>query len=303
MTGCGRLDYSAEYGTVGMENGLAKTDLDSKSSSFATDLCVCTTDLLGDGQLDLSSSEAAVLFDINNKEVVYSKNAFESLYPASVTKIMTALIAIKYGKMDDVLVATNAVNINESGAQKIGIKAGDSMTLYQALNILMLYSANDVANLIAENIGGSIQGFVQMMNNEAIRLGATNTHFVNPHGLSDADHYTTAYDLYLIFNECIKYDEFVNIISLPTYETSITDGNGNPKSVSVKNTNGYVNGNTSSPSNVNVIGGKTGTTSAAGHCLILYSKDVNGAPFISVVLRSESTDSLYKDMSTLLEAM
>ena len=123
------------------------------------------------------------------------------MYPASLTKVMTALVALQNASPDTVLTATDSVKITESGAQLCGLKAGDTMTLDQALHILLMYSANDAAMLIAENIGGSVDHFVEMMNEEAQRLGATNTSFANPHGLSDDNHYTSAYDLYLIFNE------------------------------------------------------------------------------------------------------
>ena len=103
------------------------------------------------------------------------------------------------------------------------------MTLDQALHILLMYSANDAAMLIAENIGGSVDHFVEMMNEEAQRLGATNTSFANPHGLSDDNHYTSAYDLYLIFNEAIKYDSFNEIIHMTSYQTAYYDKDGKAK--------------------------------------------------------------------------
>lgn len=175
------------------------------------------------------------------------------------------------------------------------------MTLDQALRILLMYSANDAAMLIAEGIGGSVEHFVEMMNEEARRLGATNTNFANPHGLTDANHYTTAYDLYLIFNEAVKYDTFNEIIQMSSYQTTYYDKDGKAKEFNKTTTNLFVRGDYSAPSNVNVIGGKTGTTSAAGHCLVLLSRDENGSPYISVILRSSSTDMLYTEMIDLLD--
>lgn len=301
LSGCGKLDYDIKYGSMDTLSTIGGSEYGgSKTSTFASKLCVVESDIVGDGSISLAECESAVLFDVENKGVIYSKNPLEQLYPASLTKIMTALVAIKYGQMDQVLTATNAVNIKESGAQLAGIVAGDKMTLHQALRILLLYSANDVALLIAENICDSVDSFVALMNEEAVKLGATGTHFVNPHGLTDPNHYTTAYDLYLIFNECIKYDEFTEIISMPGFDTTYTNINGKTINISVKNTNGYANGKYTPPSNVSVVGGKTGTTSAAGHCLILLSRNINGSPFISVVLKSESTESLYNNMNSLL---
>ena len=301
--GCAGLPYSVEYGSLKIGSYDSMVDSAEKAPAFASDLCVVTEDVLGDGEINLYDCESAVLFDITNKKVVYSKNALERLYPASLTKIMTALVAIKHGQPDQVLTASDAVNIHETGAQLAGIVPGDSMTLYQALRILLLYSANDVAQLIAENIGGSVDGFVAMMNEEAICLGATNTHFTNPHGLTNEEHYTTAYDLYLIFNECIKYEDFTEIIQLSSFDASYKDKRGNEVYLPVKNTNGYMNGSYNPPTNVTVLGGKTGTTTAAGSCLILLSKDVNGMPFISVVLKADGSEALYSEMNKLLDVM
>ena len=145
-----------------------------------------------------------------------------------------------------------------------------------------------------------MEHFVEMMNDKARELGATNTHFVNPHGLTDLNHYTTAYDLYLIFNEAVKYETFSEIIHMTGYQTTYYDKNGNAKEFNRQTTNLFLRGDYKAPENVTVIGGKTGTTNAAGHCLMLFSRDESGAPFISVILRSESKDELYHEMIDLL---
>ena len=129
------------------------------------------------------------------------------------------------------------------------------MTLAQALHALLIPSANDAAVMIAEGIAGSVEAFVEMMNEEALSLGATNTHFVNPHGLSHEEHYTTAYDIYLIMNEAIKYDMFNEIIGMAEYTTVYNDRSGNAKELNVKNSNAYLSG-AESPSGVTVVGGK-----------------------------------------------
>ena len=238
---------------------------------------------------------------LSDTEVLYSKNAHNRMNPASLTKVMTALVALEEStSLDQVLVASDTVKITESGAQLCGLKKGDSMTLDQALRILLIYSANDVANLIAENIGGSVEGFVELMNQKAMSIGATNTNFANPHGLTDENHYTTPYDLYLIFNEAIKYERFTEIIQMTTYQTTYFDANGKEKKVDYKTTNRFLKGDFAPPPNVTVIGGKTGTTNAAGHCLILLSRDSGGAPYISVILRAEKNDYLYQQMIELL---
>ena len=303
LTGCGNMKYEMDYQTAAKVSSFNVTvgQESFQATPFAADLCVVSADKMDEESVDMAFAEAAALFDINGRDVLYSKNAHEQLYPASLTKVMTALVALKNGSPDQVLVATDAVRITESGAQLCGLKAGDSMTLAQALHILLLYSANDVANLIAENIGGSVDGFVAMMNEEAMRLGATNTNFVNPHGLTHEDHYTTPYDMYLIFNEAIKYEAFTEIIQMTSYQTTYYTVNGKEKKVDYKTTNRFLKGDFNAPTNVTVIGGKTGTTNAAGHCLILLSRDAKGAPYISVILRAEKNDYLYQQMTDLLD--
>ena len=147
LTGCGNVAYVFPYdvdSNVSSFNVLAGTGED-KAATFAQDLCVVTGDNTGDGSVDMTQASAAVLFDVNNKEVLYSKNAYERLYPASLTKVMTALVALKNASLDTILTATNSVKITESGAQLCGLKSGDTMTLDQALHILLMYSANDAA--------------------------------------------------------------------------------------------------------------------------------------------------------------
>lgn len=302
VCGCGKQTYELPYDANSSVSGfnVIKSSSSDLVTPFAEDLCVVKEDVKKAGFADTSDCTSAILFDVNNAEVLYSQNAHEQLHPASLTKVLTALVALKYGTTDQVLVATSAVNVDESGAQLCGLKPGDTMTLNQALYIALLNSANDAALLIAENIGGSVDNFVKMMNEEARALGATNSNFVNPHGLTDGQQYTTAYDMYLILNEALKYEKFVEIIQTTSYETTYNSGS-EVKSISVRNTNKYINGDIASPENVTVIGGKTGTTNAAGSCLMLLAKDKNGSPYISIVLKASTRDELYAQMTDLLE--
>lgn len=301
MTGCGRNDYAFEYSKNHHTSSfnIISSTTPQTADTFSADICVVTDDV-SEGTFSVETDSAAGLFDIRNREVIYAKAANEKFYPASLTKVMTALVAIQNGNMDDVLVATDNVKINESGATLIGLKKGDTMTLNQALHILLINSSNDVANLIAENIGGDIETFVGMMNEEAKRLGATNTNFTNPHGLSDSNHYTTAYDMYLIFNEAIKYDIFNEIIHMQNYETVYYDAKGKEKEVSITTTNMFLRGNYNAPNNMTVVGGKTGTTDMSGHCLMILAKDVSGNPYIGIILRASSRDLINKEMVEML---
>ncbi len=175
------------------------------------------------------------------------------------------------------------------------------MTLNQALYALLLQSGNDVAMMIAENVGGSVEHFVELMNQEAQELGATNTHFMNPHGLTQEEHYTTAYDLYLIFNEALKYEKFNEVIQAGSYETTYSDAAGAVKTLNVQSSNLFLRGNYKAPDNITVIGGKTGTTNAARSCLMLLCRDAGGSPYISVILKAETRDLVYEKMIDLLD--
>lgn len=302
LTGCGgtsyQMSYDPDYPVSSFR--IINPDTTTIADSFASGLCVTDHDITEGTEVSLSESSVAGLFALNSSEVLYARNVHEKLYPASLTKVMTALVALKYGNLDDVLVASENVIIEEYGAQVFGLEPGDSMTLYQALHILLMYSANDVAIMIAEHIGGSVEGFADMMNAEANAIGATNTHFVNPHGLSDNNHYTTAYDLYLMFQAAMQYEEFKQIIAMDTYTTVYTDHNGNQVESTVKTTNQYLVKNYTAPENVTVIGGKTGTTNAAGNCLILLVKDTSGNQYIAIVMRAKERALLYEDMNDLL---
>lgn len=303
LSGCGNLSYDMAYDAdskVSSFNVIYRQDR-NVASPFASDLCVVTDDVRDDESVDMTLADAAILFSINDCEVLYAKNANKALDPASLTKVMTALVALQHGSPDQILTATSAVNITEPGAQLCGLKSGDTMTLDQALRILLMYSANDVAMLIAENIAGSVDGFVEMMNEEARRLGATNTHFVNPNGLTDDEHKTTAYDLYLIFQEALKYDTFNEIIQMTSYQTVYYDKNGREKTFDKTTTNLFLRGDYQPPVNVNVVGGKTGTTSAAGHCLMLITRDSGGAPYIAIIMGADGTQILYEEMIDLLD--
>ena len=132
---------------------------------------------------------------------------------------------------------------------------------------------------------------------------ATNSHFMNPSGLYHDDHYTTAYDLYLIFNECIKNPEFVKIISAKNYTAKIESKDGTVKKIEWKPTNFYAAGKAKSPKNITVIGGKTGTLEVAGNCLIIMVEDKDKNPYISVVMGSDTRNVLYQDMNRMMKGI
>jgi D-alanyl-D-alanine carboxypeptidase (penicillin-binding protein 5/6) len=303
LTGCGSKEYSFEY-DMNRNNSSFSVASHSEGKTldgFAADLCVTNSDVSAGTDVDMSQATAAGLFDIASGEVIYAKNIHEQLNPASLTKVLTALCALKYGNLDDVMTASANVKITESGAVLLGLSEGDTMTMEQALHALLLKSANDVAVMIAEHISGSVEAFADLMNEEAKAIGATNSHFSNPNGLTDPNHYTTAYDLYLIMNEAVKYDKFIEIIHTSSYKSVYHDKNGNEKTIDLTTTNAYVKSEIGTPDNVTVIGGKTGTTIAAGSCLIIYARDNSGNPYISIVMQSTDRTTMYIEMTDLLD--
>ena len=149
---------------------------------------------------DYPEAKEVLLVNNTKNKVIVSQKVFDQAYPASTTKIMTAYVALKYGNLDDMVTVSERATDFDEDEQVCGLQAGDQLSLRDLLNGLLLYSGNDCAVAIAEHVSGSVEAFVDKMNEEARNLGATGTHFVNPHGLQNEDHYTTAYDLYLIFN-------------------------------------------------------------------------------------------------------
>jgi D-alanyl-D-alanine carboxypeptidase len=298
LTGCfgGLKDaYVASERIPALEEETAATRF---SDAFASDLCVVTDEASYDP--DFVTSQAAALFDMDDREVLYSKDVFERMYPASITKIMTALVAIKEGDLKSRVLVTDDAVITEPGATLCGIEPGDTLTLEQLLYGLMLPSGNDAGAAIAVHIAGSIEAFSDMMNEEAVRLGATGTHFVNPHGLNDPDHYTTAYDLYLIFNEALKYPVFRQIVGTTAYTANYHNKNSEPVSKTWKGSNWFMTGERETPDGLKVFGGKTGTTKAAGYCLIMASRDDSDKEYISVVLKADSRPHLYDNMTNII---
>lgn len=273
---------------------------------FADELCVATDDVSMEGVSEMSGVPAAALFDVNGKKVDFSYGIHERRYPASTTKILTALVAIKNGNLDDMVTVSENAAASSFAAdeQTCGLIAGDQLTLRDLLYGLILYSGNDNAVAIAEHVAGNMESFAELMNEQAKELMATNTHFINSNGLHSEDHYTTAYDLYLIFNECIKHQEFMDIISADSYTVHVTQADGSTREMEHAPTNYYASGEAALPTGgVTVVGGKTGTTDQAGNCLILLDRDENENPYISIVMGADTKPLLYEEMTAMLEAI
>ncbi len=248
-------------------------------------------------------ANSAYLYNITDDKVLYAKNIHDVLYPASTTKVLTAYCAFKYGKLSDRLtVSENCVDL-EPGASICGFRVGDHPTLEQALYGLMICSGNDAAIAIAEHISGSVEKFADLMNKEAVALGAENTHFLNPHGLHEEDHYTTPYDLFLIFRELVKNDKLMEILSHAHYTTDVEDGDGGTRSLTWGSTNRYLTDSRFRTSTVTVLGTKTGYTNEAGSCLVTLAEDTHGKKYISVIMKTTDPGTVFLETTDMYNTL
>ena len=243
------------------------------------------------------SASSAVLMDASSGNVLYEKDAHTERPMASTTKIMTALIAIEeYDLKKTVTVSKEAVGVEGSS---VYLYENEKLTMEELVFALMLESANDAATAIAIEIAGSVEEFAELMNEKAEELGLENTSFENPHGLDGESHYTTAYDIYLMFQEALKYDAFQEIIGSSEYY-SIFIRDNDKYGIMWQSTNYYHIGEATPPQDVEVIGGKTGTTDEAGSCLCLLAKDKYGDSHVSIILNAGDKETLYAEMNKLL---
>lgn len=274
-------------------------------------VCVLTVPALGleDPQ---PHCRAAIVVDGDHGEVLYDFHAYETMYPASVTKIMTSLIvldSIEKGKLSldtEVTASYEAVQL-PPGSSTAGIKSGEVLTVEQLLYCDLVPSANEACNILAETVAGSNEAFAELMNQKAAELGMNGTHFTNPHGLHDDDHYTTAYDIYLMAKAAMEYETFRTIVSTSVYTLPATNLSASRTfySTNALLSNWYIAGYAYNKA----IGIKTGTTDEAGTCLASAAVDEQGRTFYCVVLGSENvkdesgkvTRYSFKESSRLLE--
>ncbi|MBR2894755.1 MAG: D-alanyl-D-alanine carboxypeptidase [Oscillospiraceae bacterium] len=235
-------------------------------------------------------AKAALLADPDTEEILYARNIHEKLYPASLTKIMTALLVLEAVdeeklSMDQVLIASESAiaNLPDDGSNA-GIQVGEELTVEQLLHCILVVSANEACDILAEAVSGSVPAFVERMNQRAAELGCENTHFMNTNGLQSVEHYTTAWDLYLITKQARTHDVFLRICNTKYYEVPAT----NLSPVRKYYTTNYL---ISTARNADYLykganGVKTGSTSDAGYCLVASAGRGERA-LLSVVLGAE----------------
>ena len=238
---------------------------------------------------------AALLVSPDSGMVLYSKNADQKRYPASTTKIMTALLTLENVSNLDETVTSEAVDFENvtADSSNAGILLGEQVTVRDLLYALMLPSANEAAYMLARHVGGSWEQFVDMMNDRAAELGCTGTHFCNPCGLHEEDHYTTAHDLYLIAKEAMKDATFRDIVS--TVQHRMAKTNLHEERI-IYTTNQLIFSSFQPWSYANCLGIKTGHTSQAGNCFVGYA-EYGDAKLFSVVLGCSDSSKEYPSVA------
>lgn len=241
-------------------------------------------------------SDAAILIDARTGNILYAKNIDEQYYPASITKVLTALIACEQGNMDDIITYShNAIYSIPWDGSTVGFSEGERVSLLDSLYGMMLASGNEAAVGIAEHIAGSEEAFADMMNERAREAGAQNSHFVTSNGLHDDDHYTTAYDMAMILKAAVENELFLQIASTYSYQIGPT----NMKEEGYNPVSGHRMLNPKSEYYYPyAVAGKTGYTSKAGNTLVTYAKQ-GDTELICVILHSYQTQ--YPDTEALLE--
>jgi D-alanyl-D-alanine carboxypeptidase len=238
-------------------------------------------------------SESAVLMEATTGTILYEKNATETRYPASITKIMTVLLTLENGKMDDEIVFSED-SVRKTEGTRIGYDVGEVISVESCIYSVMLGSDNQCAYALAEYIGGTYEHFVEMMNQRAEEIGCVNTHFNNPHGLPDDDHYTCAYDMALITKEAMENASFRKVFGTKQYTVPTTNKaesrliNNHHQMVLDRDANYHYEG---------ITGGKTGYTSRALNTLVTTATQ-NNMELICVVMKTSSTH--YSDTRNLL---
>ena len=242
-------------------------------------------------------AETAILMDAASGEILFDKNADQKMFPASITKLMTILLALEHGKLtDEITFSHDAIYSIEPGSAHIAIQEGETLTLEQVLRAIILRSANEASNGVAEYVDGSIEAFAKHMTARAKELGCKNTNFLNANGLHNENHYTTAHDMALIAKELLKHEEYRSMMSETYYEIQPTN-----KQTEVRYLHGQhqmLNEN-SLYYYKDAIGGKTGFTSEALNTLVTYAER-DGMELIAVVMKCNGAEH-YTDTASLFD--
>ncbi len=300
LSSCRSGELKSDYERDVLQKITENPDSENRLSPFSGDLCVIDPDQPYDESL--IPALYAGLFNETEKEVLYAKNAFERIYPASMTKTMTALLVAENCPDLSVMVTVTEEMTEglKTGSSLAGLQPGDSYSLSDLLSGLLIPSGNDAANVLAFHVGGSIEGFVKMMNERAKELGMLNTHFVNAHGLHDRNHYTSVYDLYLLMRQFITHPELTEAASARDATAAAKKPDGSYEVRTWKSANSISLGYTELPEGLTLLAAKTGYTVSAGRCLVIAVRGPDKSDYIAVIAKAESHDALYAQTVTLL---
>lgn len=244
-------------------------------------------------------AEAAVVIDADTGAILFEKNKARKEYPASITKVMTTVLALeKFNAEDTIVYSESAIHDIKSGSSSIGIRVGEELTFDQALHGMLLMSANEVTNGIAENHSGTTTAFVEAMNTKVETMGLTGTHFSNPHGLHDANHYTTAYDMALISKELLDNSYFMEVMGHTMYQIPVTNKCDEIRYLAQQHKM-LNNKNDMTIYREDVIAGKVGFTSESGYSLMTVAD--NGEKRVIVVVFNSDWEHIYDDTAALID--
>ena len=311
-TGCGKKQKSL-LGDYRSKDSVVHADIGAQSEAryapLLSQFFICnvthdmlTTDYVFDEEKPDRKGCAFVINRTKN-ELVFGYRMDELFSPASITKLMTALVTLNRCKTDEKVVITKEMAEFSRGSVE-ELNEGDIMTVHDLLLCMLVSSANNAAVALAIHVAGSEAAFVELMNQEMKKLGGLNTNFVNASGLHDDKHKTTPYDMYIVYQECTKYKEFREIMTYTEKRYNYVDKSGAQRSRTVKTTNCFKltdpKHHYDYPNSIAILGGKTGTTNSAGYCLIMHIKNSYGTEYILGVFRAESEEKLYTKMNDLM---
>jgi D-alanyl-D-alanine carboxypeptidase len=260
-------------------------------------LPIQSNEILGWPEGPAVEAGAAIVMDADTGAILYEKNIDMELYPASITKIVTTMVALEHGNLDDIIPFSDfSVNSLDADSSMVGMIPGEEITLADALYGLMMASGNEIANAIAEYYGGTVEGFVDMMNQKVAELGCQHTHFTNPHGLHDENHYTSAYDMAIISRAALSNPLFLTFAGRKSYIIPPTNlieeerGMANNHKMLIDNTEFTY---------AECVGGKTGFTDEALNTLATYTRK-DGINLICITLKVNGAERNYRATTTLL---
>lgn len=273
------------------------------AKGFSEDIAVLPLDAPNSEGSENLKSEAALLVDLTEGKILFNKNAHMREYPASITKIFTAYLAIRNGNFEDRCMGDEVVFPNDS--MLCDFRPGDVIPFDIVLHGALIQSGNNAATALACYVKDSVPEFVAYMNEEARKLGATQTNFVNCNGLSDPNHYTTAYDMYLMFKEAVKYPYFVQTIGCAKYTNTFkrtTAINTYVIKAQYENPNEYLRGVRQPKEGIKILGGKSGHATSAKFTYVMLS-EYNGHKYASITMKANNYTEVFDDMDYLSDVI